>query len=171
MRHQSWIIKIDYRDGSGPGKVLWRLGNGGDFRLEGGDSAQWFYGQHVPELLGSTKDGIIDLAVFDNGNLRVLSTKGETMASRAVKLRIDEVSKTARVTWEKRLPWFSDASGGVATLQPGHFEYTAGWLRLSGHVGEVLDDGSEVWSMEPQGQKIYRAQRLPSLYPGITWSR
>ncbi len=33
MRHQSWILKIDYNNGAGSGNVLWRLGYQGDFAL------------------------------------------------------------------------------------------------------------------------------------------
>ena len=51
MRHQSWILKIDYANGSGGGDVLWRLGPGGDFTLSDSDPAQWFYNQHYPNLL------------------------------------------------------------------------------------------------------------------------
>ncbi len=35
IRHQNWIVKIEYLDGQGSGKILWRLGEGGDFRLTG----------------------------------------------------------------------------------------------------------------------------------------
>ena len=40
MRHQSWVIKIDYANGTGTGDVLWRLGADGDFAIEGGDPTQ-----------------------------------------------------------------------------------------------------------------------------------
>ena len=33
MRHQSWILKIDYNNGTGSGNILWRLGYQGDFAL------------------------------------------------------------------------------------------------------------------------------------------
>ncbi len=33
LRHQDWVIKIDYRNGAGDGHVIWRLGQGGDFSL------------------------------------------------------------------------------------------------------------------------------------------
>ena len=56
MRNQSWILKIDYRNGSGSGDVLWRLGKDGDFTLNGGDPSQWFYAQHFPSLLNT--DGL-----------------------------------------------------------------------------------------------------------------
>src|SRR5262249_38376178 len=31
IRHQDWVITIDYRNGAGDGHILWRLGQGGDF--------------------------------------------------------------------------------------------------------------------------------------------
>ncbi len=37
MRHQNWVVKVDYKDGTGTGDVLWRLGEGGDFKLAGGN--------------------------------------------------------------------------------------------------------------------------------------
>jgi arylsulfate sulfotransferase len=30
MRHQNWIVKVDYRNGAGGGNIIWRLGKGGD---------------------------------------------------------------------------------------------------------------------------------------------
>ncbi len=35
MRHQNWVIKINFLDGKGSGDVMWRLGEGGDFKLAG----------------------------------------------------------------------------------------------------------------------------------------
>ncbi len=35
MRNQSWILKIDYANGTGTGNVLWKLGQDGDFTLPG----------------------------------------------------------------------------------------------------------------------------------------
>ena len=36
MRHQSWVLKIDYNNGAGAGDVIWRLGYQGDFALTQG---------------------------------------------------------------------------------------------------------------------------------------
>ena len=36
VRHQSWILKIDYNNGTGTGAALWRLGDEGDFTLRRG---------------------------------------------------------------------------------------------------------------------------------------
>lgn len=44
-RHQDWIMKVNYQNGSGDGKMLWRLGQGGDFVFNNiynkGESAGW----------------------------------------------------------------------------------------------------------------------------------
>src|SRR5262249_296449 len=46
VRHQDWVIKIDYRNGAGDGHVVWRLGAGGDFTLDSADPTAWFSHQH-----------------------------------------------------------------------------------------------------------------------------
>jgi hypothetical protein len=33
MRHQAWVIKINYHDGAGDGSIMWELGYQGDFNL------------------------------------------------------------------------------------------------------------------------------------------
>ena len=68
MRHQSWILKIDYENGTGSGDILWRLGEDGDFALAGGDPRDWFYAQHYPNLI-STDGSKMILDIWDNGNL------------------------------------------------------------------------------------------------------
>ena len=73
LRHQSWILKIDYEDGAGSGNILWKLGDEGDFTLAGGDPSQWFYGQHNPYIV-NTNGPVTTMSVFDNGNLRIDSS-------------------------------------------------------------------------------------------------
>ena len=52
MRHQNWVVKVDYQDGKGSGAILWQLGEGGDFTLKNGiDPTDWQYAQHMPNLL------------------------------------------------------------------------------------------------------------------------
>src|ERR1019366_7269250 len=44
IRHQHWIVKIDYANGSGSGDIVWKLGHEGDFTLLDSNSpADWFY--------------------------------------------------------------------------------------------------------------------------------
>jgi arylsulfate sulfotransferase len=106
MRNQSWILKIDYRNGAGSGDVAWRLGNDGDFTLTGGDPSQWFYAQHFPSLI-NTDGSESAIAIFDNGNLRVLDHSGTDCGSpssacysRATIFKIDESTKIATVAWQ-----------------------------------------------------------------------
>ena len=54
MRHQSWILKIDYANGAGSGNLLWKLGEDGDFTILGVIPSQWFYGQHHPLILDAS---------------------------------------------------------------------------------------------------------------------
>jgi hypothetical protein len=36
IRHQNWIVKVDYANGTGAGDIVWKLGYQGDFTLVGG---------------------------------------------------------------------------------------------------------------------------------------
>ena len=51
IRHQNWLVKVDYANGAGAGDILWHLGYQGDFTLVGGtDPTDWFYAQHGPSF-------------------------------------------------------------------------------------------------------------------------
>src|SRR4029077_4900942 len=65
IRHQDWVIKIDYRNGAGDGHVVWRLGQGGDFAVNSADSNPWFSHQHNAHYLDDHT-----LILLDNGNTR-----------------------------------------------------------------------------------------------------
>src|SRR5262245_19659644 len=68
VRHQDWVVKIDYRDGAGDGHVVWRLGQGGDFAVNSADPNPWFSHQHNAHYLDDHT-----LILFDNGNARQAS--------------------------------------------------------------------------------------------------
>src|SRR5215472_4834832 len=118
MRNQSWVLKIDYANGSGSGNISWRLGNSGDFTLLGGDPSQWFYGQHYPNVL-SVNGSTTNLAVFDDGNYRPDSNGVECSSSatpphcytRATIFQIDESTNVATLQWQY-LPGFYTFWGG-----------------------------------------------------------
>src|ERR1039457_3996494 len=75
IRHQNWIIKIEFLDGKGSGKVMWRLGDGGDFKLVGGtDPTDWFYAQHGLSFFTPNTTGVFPLGLLDNGNDRIFPT-------------------------------------------------------------------------------------------------
>ncbi len=74
MRHQNWVVKVDYNDGAGTGNIVWRLGYQGNFTLQGGSSPQdWQYAQHAPSIVGPTSAGIFSLTLMDNGDDRTMS--------------------------------------------------------------------------------------------------
>ncbi|HUJ33007.1 MAG TPA: aryl-sulfate sulfotransferase [Candidatus Acidoferrum sp.] len=182
LRHQYWVLKIDYRDGQGNGDVLWRLGPGGDFTLTNGGPADWNYGQHYPVLLSDRSAGSFPLAVFDNGNNRPADANGDPCDgstlpcySRPVVFQLDESAKTATILWQDKLPIFSFCCGNVDLLPNGNMEFDIAAYSTSptwtSVVQEVTytDSPQLVWQMTITGQNAYRATRLPSLYPGVQW--
>jgi arylsulfate sulfotransferase len=186
VRHQSWIIKIDYDNGAGKGDVLWKLGNEGDFTLSPlGDPSQWFYAQHDPYIVSSSGSQTT-LALFDNGNLRLdptgtvpcnSSATAPACYSRAIVLQIDEQTRVANLLWEY-LPGYYSYWGGSAQVLPNgndpdvEFDATIPFSSLASQITEIRQkDNQIVWQMNITGQNAYRGGRIPSLYPGITWQK
>jgi arylsulfate sulfotransferase len=175
MRHQSWILKIDYADGKGAGDILWKLGEDGDFAIAGGDISDWFYGQHFPNL-ESTNGSHMTLAIFDNGNLR-LAPNGQactvTCFSRATLFDVDESSKVATLLWHFLPGFYSFWGGSIGTLSNGDVEFDMATVAATpaSQVMEVTADDAPktVWQLNVTGANSYRAYRIPSLYPGVTW--
>jgi hypothetical protein len=71
VRHQYWVIKIDYADGKGSGDIVWKLGWQGALTLKGGtDPVDWFHAQHGASFLSTNTGGVFQLVLFDNGDNR-----------------------------------------------------------------------------------------------------
>jgi arylsulfate sulfotransferase len=185
MRHQSWIVKIDYADGGGTGAVLWKLGYQGDFTLTPNDPSQWFYGQHKPTILADNGHQMT-LAVWDDGNSRVMNSSGEICGapgapacySRAVVYQINQDARTAQEIFQYTPGPFCFWGGNAGQLMNGDIEFdiTTG-LPEGSEVMEVTDAATPrvVWSMTidnvPNDQTYaYRAHRIGSLYKGISWN-
>jgi hypothetical protein len=122
------------------------------------------------------------MAVFDNGNLRVLdkngtecgSPGGPACYSRAIVLQIDEGSKIASILWQYTPGPYSIWGGSINQLANGNVEFdmSAPFPELkSSRVLEVsqADTPQIVWQMDIQEGHAYRAYRMPSLYPGVSW--
>jgi hypothetical protein len=174
MRNQSWVLKIDYADGSGAGDIIWRLGAGGDFTLSSTDPAQWFYNQHYPYIVqdsGSTQQ----IAIYDNGNTRPDSTGQpctDTCYSRGLIMSIDESARTANITWQYSPGWFSFWGGSIVVLPNNNVEFdsTVPNAGLSKVVEATPGSSPQtVWQMNSSNVAFYRAYRIPSLYPGVRW--
>lgn len=180
MRDQDWIIKIDYDNGQGAGDIVWTLGQGGDITLTNGTDIDWFYAQHYPLIISPNSSGTFELAVWDNGNGRIVDSSGDLCGtsgqiacySRPVILQIDETAKTANIAWQDVLSLFTPWGGSVESLPNGDFEFDANsYAGVAATVFEVTQEATPqtVWQLQINGQAAYRAFRMPSLYPGVQW--
>jgi hypothetical protein len=183
MRHQNWLLKIDYADGKGPGDVLWRLGEGGDFTLQGGvDPTDWFYAQHGPSFVGPSTAGDFSLAIFDNGNDRqfpagtTCSATGAASCpySTAMVVEIDEAAKTASIETNAGGIGYSFFGGNAEVLANGNLEFDMCDISQSPDLAAVYEvtrqaNRQTVWQMNISDNFAYRAFRIPSLYPGMQW--
>lgn len=174
IRHQSWIVKIDFGNGSGSGDILWRLGSGGDFQLSGGDvPIDWFYLEHYASVISNTA-GIFDIGLFDNGDFRPIDSSGTQCGaantpcySRPLILRLDEPSRTATLTWSPHY-WYSNWGGTFQQLASDRYEFTFSAYAQTGGSRVVETTGGTspqvIWQADTT-QPCYRAVRLKSLYP------
>ena len=190
IRHQNWVLKIDYNNGAGSGDIVWHLGYQGDFTLLNADgsadnnNADWFYAQHGPSFTTTNTSGKFSLALFDNGDDRGVSVvSGGTCGvtgqpacySTIPILNIDETAMTATLAFHPTTPDYSFFGGNAEVLANGHVEYDECALEPTGPsnaaIYEVTESASPqtVWHMQITGQYAYRGTRLPSLYPGVQW--
>jgi arylsulfate sulfotransferase len=192
MRGQSWILKINYADGRGGGNILWTLGQGGQeakegkfYNIKSGDSSQWFYAQHNPTVL-KVNGSQTTMSVFDNGNFRIdisnivcgSSPSAPSCYTRAAILLVDESAMTAAVQWQYLPGFFSFWGGSMTVLSSGNVEFNssepyANVTPLESLIIEVTQTSSPeiVWQMTVTGENAYRGFRIPSLYPGVSWTQ
>jgi arylsulfate sulfotransferase len=161
VRHQDWVIKIDYQNGSGPGTVLWRLGAGGNFTLNSPSSNSWFSHQHNAELAGT------NLVLFDNGNTRIVKNPSGDINSRGQVWALDEARLVATPILNADLADFYPAAGSARRLQNGNYSFGgANIFRKAsprGDAYELAPDGSTVDAFSFPAY-IYRVFRMPDLY-------
>jgi arylsulfate sulfotransferase len=182
MRHQNWVVKVDYENGSGTGKVLWRLGQGGDFTLQGGtDPTDWNYAQHLPAFFSATTAGVFNLGMMDNGDDRIFpanvtcGTSGNPpcLYSTVPIFQIDETARTANLIFHQVVPaaQYNAWGGNAEPLDNGDVEYDLCGVGGGSYVYEVTQTANPqtVWSLSVTGSNLYRAFRIPSLYPGVQW--
>ncbi|HWW23082.1 MAG TPA: aryl-sulfate sulfotransferase, partial [Edaphobacter sp.] len=182
MRHQNWVVKVDYGKGTGTGNILWRLGEGGDFMLQGGvDPTDWQYAQHAPSLFTPNSSGNFELGLMDNGDDRTFPTGvvcGTTGAPPCLYttvpvFQIDEGAKTATLVFHQILPTslYSLWGGNTELLTNGNIEYDLAGVGAVSDIFEVTPTSTPqtVWHMHSTGSNAYRGYRIPSLYPGVQW--
>ncbi|MEO6806559.1 MAG: aryl-sulfate sulfotransferase [Edaphobacter sp.] len=182
IRHQNWVVKVNYADGAGTGDILWRLGEGGDLTLVGGtDPTDWQYAQHAPSFFSQNTSGIFSLGMMDNGDDRIFPASVTCGASGAPPClystvpvwQIDETAKTATFTFHDILPasQYNSFGGNAEQLANGNVEFDLCGVGSGSIVYEVTQTSTPqtVWSMTVTGTNLYRAFRIPSFYPGVQW--
>jgi len=183
IRHQNWIIKINFQDGQGSGAVMWRLGEGGDFKLIGGtDPTDWFYAQHGLSFFSPNTTGIYRLGMMDNGNDRIfpsgqvickpLAPTTSNCYSTIPVLELDESNMTATLVTHYTPPpsYFTFFGGNVEQLPNGDFHANFGSTVNGGIVQELNPQATQViWQGTTPSGDQFHTYRWPSLYPGVQW--
>ena len=162
VRHQDWVIKIDYENGEGDGHIIWKLGQDGDFSVNSTDPSPWFSHQHNVHYIDDST-----LILFDNGNTRRASDPNAH--SRGQVWRLDEQNMTATLLLNADLGNSSDALGAAQRLSNGNFSFTSGFQgqppNQFGQSIEVGPDGTQTYILQVDAL-LYRSFRVRTLYEG-----
>jgi len=156
---QNWVLKIDWKDGKGSGKVLWRLGKDGDFKVESKDPNPWFAYQHDAGFEPADSDM---LSLTDDGDT---SGKDPKATLRGQVWKIDEQSKVATLMYNASLGVHTFCCGSIQKLKNGGYSSVAGAsLPLQGRTAETDKDGNVVMAIDIVGNIDYRSFRVADMY-------
>jgi arylsulfate sulfotransferase len=162
MPEQDWVLKVDWRDGKGSGKILWRLGEGGDFVAKTDDPSPWFSYQHDAgfEPVGSSL-----VSILDDGHAR---KKNDPKANnRGQVWRLDEAAHTATLMHNADLGVYSIAVGSAQTLKNGGYTFEAGFINPASPFSRAVEtspDGKVVYAQQVEGLIVYRSFRVEDMY-------
>jgi hypothetical protein len=161
MRHQDWVVKINYDNGTGDGSVVWRLGVDGDFTLNDLDPYPWFSHQHDSNFVG------LDLVtVYDNGNTRCVQIP-EMCYSRGQVYQLDTSTMTASLVLNGDLGIYAFAVGSAQQLSNGNYHFTSGIApageEFYSRHSELSADGTVNYALFTN-QGAYRSFRMVDLY-------
>jgi hypothetical protein len=163
MRHQDWVFKINYANGSGNGQVVWRLGKDGNFDLPSSDPYPWFSHQHDARYIGANQ-----IVLCDNGNTRCVGIPSGCN-SRGQALQLVEPVGTnkgsASLVLNADLGHLAFALGSAEKLANGNFHFNSGILQPGPFTQavEVLPNGTKTYVQQTQAG-VYRSFRKPNLY-------
>jgi len=163
---QDWVVKIDYKNGKGSGKILWRLGKDGDFTAKSDDPYPWFSYQHDAGFDPAT--GL--LVLFDDGHRR--KDKFPKANNRGQAWKIDEANRTATLVMNADLGVYSQAVGSAQPLSDGDYSWESGFIdpgpaglaQIHSVTTETSPDGKIVGSEQTYGALTYRSFRVASMY-------
>jgi len=165
VRHQDWVIKIDYENGEGDGHIIWKLGQDGDFTVNSTAPNPWFSHQHNAHYIDDHT-----LILLDNGNTRRASDPNAH--SRGQVWTLDEQTMTATLVVNADLGSYAGALGAAERLSNGDYSFTLGTdgfavpLRPPAHTVEVSPDGAKVYDLMANAPE-YRTFRVRTLYAGV----
>ncbi|MFL6447977.1 MAG: aryl-sulfate sulfotransferase [Bryobacteraceae bacterium] len=163
LPEQDWVIKIDYQDGKGTGKVLWRLGDQGDFSAGSSNPSPWFSYQHDSAFEPSGSDTLV---LLDNGQRR--KKKDPQARTRGQMWKIDEKTRRATLLINADLGVYSPWVGSAQRLSNGNFHFMTGAVlddtSFSGRSFETSPEGKLLRVLEMSGTLIYRSNRIVDLY-------
>jgi arylsulfate sulfotransferase len=168
VRNQDWILKINYANGVGDGRILWRLGLHGDFTLVGDDEDDWFSHLHDPSFVSDNR-----IVLFDNSNRRCASATPPTdCQSRGQVWEIDENAMTAELVFNQDLGEYAPALGSSQRLLNGNYWFNSGMLGTLADPRTTIQESDPSTSTRLQsdlGVFQYRSYRLSDLYTA-PWS-
>jgi arylsulfate sulfotransferase len=155
-RHQDWVFKFRYQNGTGDGALLWKLGRDGDFQTNASDPFPWFSHQHNIEF---EPNG--NLSLFDNGNTRVAELGGGH--SRGQAWHLDETNRVATRVVNIDLGDFSTATGSTQLLSNGNYAFDLGFVGNMTKMKEFTPSGT-LEAEQDASKNSYRSFRMRSLY-------
>lgn len=159
---QDWIVKVDWQNGKGSGKILWRFGRGGDFQAETKDPNPWPSYAHD---VGFEPAGSETLTMMDNSHFR--HGKDPKAESRAQVWELDEQNRKAKLTYNADLGGYTICCGSMQDLKGGGYSSVTGWVDPAsphGRTVEVDKDGKIVFVIELEGVIVYRSFRVNDMY-------
>ena len=162
MPEQNWVLKIDWRNGKGSGKILWRLGEDGDFTAKTQDPHPWFSFQHDP---GFEPVGGNLVSVLDDGHERKKTDPAANNRGQVWKL--DEEAHTATLVHNADLGVYAVAVGSAQSLKNGGYTFEAGFINpasVYSRAVETSPEGKVVYALQVEGAIVYRSFRVADLY-------
>lgn len=160
LRTQDWAVKINYANGTGDGRVVWKLGAGGNFTPISNDPQPWFSHQHDVRYVNDTT-----VLLFDNGNAR--QDKDPNVHSRGQKWVLNEQNMTATLVVNADMGNYSNFLGSSQLLPNGNLAFTSGGLLSNtgpaGQSIQVSPDGSRVY-VQQMSSFEYRSYFESTLY-------
>lgn len=167
MRHQDWVVKVNYDNGAGDGSVVWRLGPDGDFTLNDADPYPWFTHQHDPNFVSLNQ-----LTIYDNGNTRCVANP-ELCYSRGQVYQLDTNTMTASLVVNANLGLYAFAVGSAQQVSNGNYAFDSGIAPAgeefySRHAEVTTATGAINYQLFTN-QGAYRSFRMVDLYtkPGV----